>query len=71
LCFLNEPRAKIPWFSKEMRLRTLEKIAKFCREYIYLQTTALAQSKHFEQLEVNKYTGVVSCSRMLEIESIA
>ena len=42
-CFLNEPRATIPWFSKEMRLRTLKMIAKFCREYMCFSLENLAQ----------------------------
>jgi hypothetical protein len=43
LRFLNEPRATILWFSNEMRLRTLKKIAKFCREYMCFSLENLAQ----------------------------
>jgi hypothetical protein len=45
LCFINEPRATIPWFSNEVKLRTLKKIAKFCREYMCSQEMVFAQAE--------------------------
>jgi len=45
LRFLNEPRATILKFSKEVKLRTLKKIAKFCREYMCSQEMVFAQAE--------------------------